>query len=110
MSTHKIPDFTIPAGLSTKLGLVVSAGLGVVAAATAIINGDVNEATIMTFAGSVVVLYRTLGGRFDQAAALLRDVPPPPIVMLGAGTAVKAGDPVTQFPAAAPGDTPIPSE
>lgn len=76
-SKATIPDIKIPAGLSTKIGLVVSAGLGVVSALTGIIDGNVDQTTIMTFAGSVAVLYQTLGGRFAQAAALLRDVPPP---------------------------------
>lgn len=72
-----IPNFKIPIGLSTKLGLTVSAGLGVISALTALVDGNVDQATIMTFVGAVALLFQTLGGRFAQAAALLRDVPPP---------------------------------
>lgn len=72
-----VPDFHIPLGVSSKVGFLVSAGLGVVSAVEAIANGDHTTAAISTLAGAVLVLFQTLGGRFAQAAALLRDVPPP---------------------------------
>lgn len=74
--THQIPDFKIPVGLSTKLGLSVSAGLGVISAIEAVSNGDHTTAAVSTLAGAVLTLLQTLGGRFSQAAALLRDVSP----------------------------------
>lgn len=59
----------VPVGLSTQVGLVVAAILGLIAGVTSFLEGDHTEETVTLIAGSVVVLYGVIKGRMDQAAA-----------------------------------------
>jgi hypothetical protein len=63
-------------GLSTQVGLLSSAILGVVAIVTAILNGDHSSETIASLAAAVFTLCTTIGGRMYQAAQLLRGAAP----------------------------------
>lgn len=62
----------IPVGLGTKLGTLGTALLAVVAAGTAVLNGDHTIETITALAGAVAVLVTTIEGRYRQAAAIYR--------------------------------------
>lgn len=63
---------TIPEGLATRLGKYATALLAVVAAVTAVLEGDHSQETLLAGAGAVAVLLTLMGGRFAQAAALYR--------------------------------------
>jgi hypothetical protein len=63
------PPPAIPVGLGTKLGLVGTAGMSVVALVTAVAHGDHTYETLVSLAGAVALLYKVCDGRYRQAAA-----------------------------------------
>ena len=63
---------TIPVGLGTKAGGVLTL-LGAVGALVAAIQAN-DTATITSGAGAVLVALATLGGRFAQAVVVVREV------------------------------------
>jgi hypothetical protein len=58
----------IPVGLATKLGIVVSAVFGFVAALTAVLDGDHSQETILTMILAAATVIAVIGGRMGQAA------------------------------------------
>lgn len=64
------PQFTIPVGLATRLGLLATALMGVLSAGTTVLNGDHKTETIGLLAGAVITFVQVLAGRYNQAAAI----------------------------------------
>lgn len=62
----------IARGYATKLGELTAAVLALVAAVTAVLDGDHSTETIAALAGAVLTVITILAGRYLQNAARLR--------------------------------------
>lgn len=67
----------IPEGPASKLGKLAAAALAIAALVAAVLNGDHTPETLVALGGAVATLVTYMGGRYAQAAALLRDAPSP---------------------------------
>jgi hypothetical protein len=68
----------IPVGLGTTLGALGTMILGVAALVSAVLGGDHTAETLGALASAAVVLVATIAGRFAQAYAIYRSLPPLP--------------------------------
>jgi hypothetical protein len=70
----------VPVGLTTKLGVAVTAALGLVAGLTAVLNGDTSTETTTALGGAIATLVTVLAGRYAQAAVGVATTPPAPML------------------------------
>jgi hypothetical protein len=70
----------VPVGLTTKLGVAVTAALGLVAGLTAVLNGDTSTETATALGGAIATLVTVLAGRYAQAAVGVATTAPAPML------------------------------
>lgn len=76
----------IPVGLATRIGQVVAAIFGLIALATAVLNGDHSQETITALILSAVTVFVLMGGRYAQAALALLAQRPSSLVVSNVAT------------------------
>lgn len=67
----------VPVGITTQIGLAVSALSALIGAVIAISHGDISEASLLAFANAGVTLWFVLGGRYAQATKAMSPQPTP---------------------------------